>query len=145
MENEMKLQPEHQNLHADGSKVVVDTLCRNSVELIRYARRIVAKQINIVQLMTFYTLGRWIVEVQQHGESRAQYGQQVIKNLSDTLTEEFGKGFSVDNLENMRKFYLTYKDRISETVFGNLPLKNPRRYLGFLQRRYHLSFLFPIT
>ena len=119
----MKLQPEHQNFHADGSKVVVDTLCRNSVELIRYARRIVAKQINIVQLMTFYTLGRWIVEVQQHGESRAQYGQQVIKNLSDTLTEEFGKGFSVDNLENMRKFYLTYKDRISETVFRKFALE----------------------
>ena len=45
------------------------------------------------------------MEVQQRGESRAQYGQQVIKKLSDAITEKFGRGFSVDTLENVRKFY----------------------------------------
>ena len=40
----------------------MDTLCRNSIELIQYARKIAAKQINLVQLMTYYALGRWIVE-----------------------------------------------------------------------------------
>ena len=82
-----------------------------------YARSIAARQINLVQLMTFYAIGRWIVEVEQQGESRAKYGRQIIKNLSEAMNKQFGRGFSVDTLENARKFYLTYQDRISETVF----------------------------
>ena len=95
----------------------MDVLYKNSIELIQYARRIAVRQINLVQLMTFYSLGRWIVEVEQQGESRAKYGKQVIQKLSEVLLIKFGRGFSVDNLENMRKFYLAYCDRISETVF----------------------------
>ena len=56
--------------------------------------------------MTYYALGRWIVEEQQHGEYRAGYGKRVIRALSDRLNAEFGKGFSIDTLENTRKFYL---------------------------------------
>ena len=97
----------------------MDALCRNSIELIQYARKIATRQINLVQLMTYYALGRWIVEEQQHGEHRAGYGKRVIQTLSNRLNAEFGKGFSVDTLENARKFYLCYQDRISETVFRN--------------------------
>ena len=67
--------------------------------------------------MAFYSIGRWIVEEQQQGESRAKYGQRVIKKLSEALTEQYERGFSVDTLENARRFFLTYQDRISETVF----------------------------
>lgn len=95
----------------------MDALCRNSIELIRHARAIAARQVNLVQLMTYYALGRWIVEEQQHGEHRAGYGKKVIQTLSDRLNAEFGKGFSADTLENARKFYRCYQDRISETVF----------------------------
>ena len=95
----------------------MDALCRNSIELIQHSRKIAARQLNLVQLMTYYALGRWIVEEQQYGEHRAGYGRKVIKTLSDKLNAEFGKGFSVDTLENARKFYLCYQDRISETVF----------------------------
>ena len=95
----------------------IDTLCQNSVKLVEYARGLAERQINMVQLMTFYSIGRWIVEVQQKGEERGQYGKQVLKKLSSVLTNEFGRGFSVDNLENMRKFFLVYKERISETLF----------------------------
>lgn len=84
----------------------MDALCRNSIALIQYARRIAASQINLVQLMTYYALGRWIVEEQQSGEHRAGYGKKVIQTLSNKLNAEFGKGFSVDTLENARKFYL---------------------------------------
>lgn len=52
------------------------------------------------------------------GQKRAKYGSKVIKTLSEKLQEEFGKGFSEDTLKNARKFYLTYKERISETVFS---------------------------
>lgn len=92
-------------------------LCKESAELIKYARRLAYKQVNQIQLMTYYVLGKWIVEEEQDGESRASYGKQVIKKLSSYLTEEFGKGFSEDTLGNARKFYLCYKDRISETAF----------------------------
>ena len=43
----------------------IDALCRNSIELIQYARKVTARQINLVQLMTYYAIGRWIVEEQQ--------------------------------------------------------------------------------
>ena len=101
----------------DSVNLPINDLCRNSIELVEYARSIAARQINLVQLMTFYAIGRWIVEVEQQGESRAKYGRQIIKNLSEAMNTQFSRGFSVDTLENARKFYLTYQDRISETVF----------------------------
>ena len=101
----------------DSANLPMNDLCRNSIELVEYARSIAARQINLVQLMTFYAIGRWIVEVEQQGESRAKYGRQIIKNLSEAMNKQFGRGFSVDTLENARKFYQTYQDRISETVF----------------------------
>ena len=101
----------------DSVNLPMNDLCRNSIELVEYAQSIAARQINLVQLMTFYAIGRWIVEVEQQGESRAKYGRQIIKNLSEAMNKQFGRGFSVDTLENARKFYLTYQDRISETVF----------------------------
>lgn len=101
----------------------MDKLCQNSIESIKYARNITAKQVNNVQIMTYYSLGRWIVEVQQQGKHRAEYGKKIIINLSKKLTEEFGKGFSESTLEKARKFYLTYKDRISETLFTEFAIK----------------------
>ena len=101
----------------DSVNLPMNDLCRNSIELVEYARSIAARQINLVQLMTFYAIGRWIVEVEQQGESRAKYGRQIIKNLSEAMNKQFGRGFSVDTLENARKFYQTYQGRISETVF----------------------------
>ena len=102
---------------SDTLAVNLNALCRNSIELIQHARKTAAKQVNLVQLMTYYALGYWIVEEQQSGKDRAGYGRKVIQTLSDALNAEFGKGFSVDTLENARKFYLCYQDRISETVF----------------------------
>lgn len=101
-----------------ATDVEMEQLCTASVELIHYARNITAKQVNIIQIMTYYSLGRWIVELQQKGEKRAKYGSRVIQKLSQELQREFGKGFSEDTLKNARKFYLTYKERISETVFS---------------------------
>ncbi len=115
-QNLVPQQPEE--LSTDMSK-----LCRNSIELIQYARKIAVKQVNIVQLMSYYSIGRWIVEEQQHGENRAQYGKKVIQNLSAALNEQFGRGFSVDTLENARKFYLTYQERISESVFRKFAIE----------------------
>ena len=122
---------ERENIIAPS--INIENLCRNSIDLIQYARQIAAKQVNLVQLMTYYSIGRWIVEGQQQGKSRADYGKQVIKNLSDVLTEQFGRGFSEDTLKNARKFYLTYKDRISETVFNLFAIQKSETVFSFFE------------
>ncbi|TDP01362.1 putative nuclease of restriction endonuclease-like (RecB) superfamily [Flavobacterium sp. 245] len=58
--------------------------------------------------VTYFEIGRIIVEEEQNGKNRAEYGKQLLKELSKQLTREFGKGFSVVSLENIRKFYLVY-------------------------------------
>lgn len=121
-------------------------LCQNSIDLIEYARGITAKQINIIQLMTFYSIGRWIVEEQQQGESRAKYGQRVIQSLSEVLTEQYGRGFSVDTLENARRFFLTYQNRISETVFRKFAVEKSETVFSFFEKElpFTLNFLYEL-
>lgn len=109
------------------------TLCQRAIELINRARMVAVRQVNMVQLLTYYTLGEWIVEVQQDGAGRAKYGKKVLETLSDVLTKEFGKGYSVSTLTNIRKFYETYKGRISEplvTEFSNLKSQPPVTIFG---------------
>ena len=84
------------------------TLFDNIALIIEQARRKVAATVNLTMLLTYFDIGRMIVENEQQGKERAVYGKNVLKNLAQRLTEHFGKGFSVDNLQNMRQFYLTY-------------------------------------
>lgn len=84
-------------------------------DLIRQARQTVAAAANLAMVHTYYEVGRMIVEDEQAGQARAAYGKNVLKDLSQRLTETFGKGFSVDNLERMKKFYLLYEPSISAT------------------------------
>ncbi|MBD99223.1 MAG: hypothetical protein CMO34_05205 [Verrucomicrobia bacterium] len=78
------------------------------VELLKNARQRVVQAVNHTMVLTYFEIGRMIVEEQQNGKDRAEYGKELIKELSTTLTKEFGKGFSQRNVEQMRKFYLTY-------------------------------------
>lgn len=83
-------------------------------ELLQNARQQVLRTVNSTMVYTYFEIGRIIVEEEQNGKDRAEYGKQLLKGLSEQLTKEFGKGFSVDNLQNMRKLYLVYS--ISETA-----------------------------
>lgn len=83
-------------------------------ELLAGARRRVAAQVNTELLSTYWHIGRIVVEHEQQGKERAGYGKQVLKQLSKELTNEFGKGFSVSNLQFMRRFYQAYP--IQQTV-----------------------------
>jgi predicted nuclease of restriction endonuclease-like (RecB) superfamily len=87
---------------------------RKVAKLLKEARKSVVQTVNKAMVYTYYEIGRVIVEEEQNGEKRAEYGKHLLEELSKKLKSEFGKGFSVDNLENMRKFYLVYS--ISETV-----------------------------
>ena len=94
----------------------MEELCKNSIELVEYAKTLSVRQISQIQLMTYFTLGCWIVEEQQAGENRAAYGKRIIKRLSQELTKHYQKGYSEDTIERCRNFYILYKDRISATV-----------------------------
>lgn len=72
------------------------------------ARTQLQQTINHTMVEAYWNVGRLIVEHEQHGESRAAYGQQQIKALSKELRQEFGKGFNERNLRRMRSFYLLY-------------------------------------
>lgn len=102
-------------------------ICDDSIELVKYSRNSAVRQVNVIQTMTYYCIGKWIVEEQQKGEKRAKYGKQILKHLSDRLNAEFGKGFSTDTLENMRKFYLVYQDRISEKLYRNFAIEKSEK------------------
>jgi predicted nuclease of restriction endonuclease-like (RecB) superfamily len=83
-------------------------------EILSQGRKLAFQKVNSILTATYWQIGKQIVEFQQGGKRRAEYGEEIIKQLSIDLTKQFGKGFSVDNLENMRRFYLSYQ--ISETV-----------------------------
>ncbi|MCU0351132.1 MAG: PDDEXK nuclease domain-containing protein [Flavobacterium sp.] len=78
--------------------------------LLKNAQQQVLRAVNSTMVYTYFEIGRMIVEEEQNGKERADYGKQVLKGLSEQLTKEFGKGFSVDNLQNMRKLYLIYSN-----------------------------------
>lgn len=76
--------------------------------LIDESRKQVAKAVNTAMVYTYYGVGQYIVEFEQGGKVRAAYGKEVLKRLSARLTEQYGKGWSEDNLENCRKLFLNY-------------------------------------
>lgn len=78
------------------------------VELLDAARRASARAVNSLMTATYWEIGRRIVQCEQAGERRAAYGEELLTRLSGDLTKRFGRGYSVDNLERARKFYLTF-------------------------------------
>lgn len=89
------------------------------VELLGAARHAAARSVNALMTASYWEIGRRIVEAEQQGKRRAVYGEQLIARLSGDLTARFGRGFGVNNLENMRRFFLAYpRSLISQTVSG---------------------------
>ncbi len=100
--------------------------------------------VNLSMVYAYYEIGRMIVEEEQHGENRAAYGKQLLQKLSEYLTAQFGKGFSIGNLKNIRQFYKVYsEDQIGETVFSqfeNLPSVSTGRKF-FLSWSHYLKLM----
>jgi predicted nuclease of restriction endonuclease-like (RecB) superfamily len=95
-------------------------------DLVQSARRTAAQNVNTLQVVTNFEIGRRIVEYEQRGSRRAGYGERILKELSHRLTEEIGRGFSTTNLKYMRLFYLEYHDvtpQIAQTLSAQLPAK----------------------
>jgi predicted nuclease of restriction endonuclease-like (RecB) superfamily len=90
----------------------------NISNLIEQSRKKVAVTINTAMVYTYFEIGRMIVEDEQQGKQKAEYGKYLIKNLSARLTAKFGKGFSITNLKQMKSFYIVYS--IGQTPSGFL-------------------------
>ena len=97
-------------------------LLKNIRELIMSARSAAVHSVNLIQVATNFEIGRHIIEHEQEGAERAKYGEAILKELATLLTNEFGRGFSLTNLKMMRKFYMTYREAISQTASDLSPL-----------------------
>jgi predicted nuclease of restriction endonuclease-like (RecB) superfamily len=113
-------------------------VCDGIVQMLNAARQAAARNVNALMTATYWEIGRRIVEAEQKGKRRAGYGEQLIERLSLDLTQQFGRGFSRPNLQQMRQFYVAWSpDRIRQTVSSEseksqtpsselLPASNPQ-------------------
>ena len=91
----------------------MDALFERISDLIEQARRRVMTSVNIAEVYTKYSIGQYIVEEEQQGNTRAEYGKQVLKELSARLTERFGDGWSVESLKVCRRFFMVYSNSVN--------------------------------
>lgn len=89
---------------------------RKVEELLKNAQNTVVQTVNQTMVITYFEIGKMIVQEEQKGKERAQYGKQLMKELSQRLSKEFGKGFSITNIQQMRNFYLIYQKQQTLSV-----------------------------
>ncbi len=106
---------------SDSSDGYVD-LVGGIADVLDVARRNSARAVNAIMTATYWEIGRRIVEYEQQGKARAQYGQALLKKLAADLSARFGRGFGVDNLQRFRLFYLAYR---AEEIQATLSRKSP--------------------
>lgn len=120
MKSELK---KYDNINADDAQFISD------IKAIVYTAKQKAYQAaDTYQVVSNWLVGRRIVEQEQHGQERAQYGKHIVELASETLTAEFGKGYSIVNIKSFRKFYLTFSDLLigqtpSAQSENGLPIK----------------------
>lgn len=120
MKSELK---KYDNINADDAQFISD------IKAIVYTAKQKAYQAaDTYQVVSNWLVGRRIVEQEQHGQERAQYGKHIVELASETLTAEFGKGYSIVNIKSFRKFYLTFSDLLigqtpSAQFENGLPIK----------------------
>lgn len=116
-----------------------DSLFERISALIDEARKRVVTTVNIAEVYAKYSIGQYIVEDEQQGEYRAQYGKQVLQNLSARLTDRFGDGWSYPNLRKIRQFYLTYSNLINGV--DQIESKNDKQCLSNLDSAIDVTSL----
>lgn len=99
-------------------------LSKKIIELIENARGFIYKASNTTMVSSYFFIGKMIVEELQGGNDKAIYGSKLLEIVSKDLSMQIGRGYSVDNLENMRKFYLVYSTQFSISESGSRKFKN---------------------
>jgi predicted nuclease of restriction endonuclease-like (RecB) superfamily len=111
-------------------------------QILETARRKTYQAIHSAMVEAYWEIGERIVLEEQNGKERANYGEEVLKELSKNLTAEFGRGFSYANLRNFRQFYLTYPDQeICYTVCSNLSWSHNRLIMRIEDPKARLYYL----
>ena len=95
----------YDNINADDAQFISDITA-----IVYTAKQKAYQAADIYQVVSNWLVGRRIVEQEQHGQERAQYGKHIVELASEALTAEFGKGYSVVNIKSFRKFYLTFNN-----------------------------------
>ncbi|MBO6115437.1 MAG: DUF1016 family protein [Lachnospiraceae bacterium] len=111
-----------------SNELITTDMINEIKDIIDKAKKNVAKEINIELISAYWNIGRVIVEHEQNNNDRAEYGKQTLKELSKRLTNELGKGFSVSNIQMMRRFYNEYQ--IQQTVSVKLTWSHYCELLG---------------
>src|SRR5262245_18146266 len=106
------------------------SLYQSIKSLIEQSKAHIVRDVNSTIVVTYFEIGKMIVEDEQSGASRAEYADKTLKQLSVDLTKDYGKGFSHRNLEYFRKFYLTYSVRISQTVSAKSKKSTKEKFPG---------------
>jgi predicted nuclease of restriction endonuclease-like (RecB) superfamily len=88
-----------------------NSLFEKVISILETARSNAVRTVNSEMVLAYWSIGREIVEEEQRGEQKAEYGKRLIEELAEKLTKEFGKGFSASNLRNFRQFYSMYSER----------------------------------
>ncbi len=101
----------------------IDSIYQRISVYLQVAKSNILQSINQEMVKAYWMIGYEIIENEQLGASRATYGEQLLSKLSEKLIAEFGKGYSVSNLRNMRKFYQVYQDDIHQTASGEFEPK----------------------
>ena len=112
------------------SQSLPESLIQEIRQILQNARQKTYSAINSAMVEAYWHIGRRIVEEEQEGRERANYGSFLLKQLSQKLNAEFGRGFSQANLRNFRQFYLTYPDKeIRYTLCSKLSWSHNRLVL----------------
>ena len=91
------------------SQILENYFYKNIKNILQNARSNAYRQINFIMVEAYWHIGKQIIEEEQRGKHRAEYGKALMQELSKQLTEDFGKGFSTQSLWNMRQFYNTFQ------------------------------------
>ena len=91
-----------------SNEVLNVELLKNIKKIIEEAKHKISKDVNTTMVMAYMNIGKMIVEHEQKGNAKAEYGAATLKLLSKELTNLYGRGFSKSNLFSMRRFYLEY-------------------------------------
>lgn len=119
----------------------VSKIYSDIAELLNIARAKAYHTVNSIMVETYWKIGQRIVEEEQGGASRAEYGTKLIENLSRYLTDTFGKGFSEANLKSMRSFYIAYPE-FDRQCLANLSWSNVARIIRIDnpdERNYYMN------
>ena len=131
-----ELEAQYQSIFGDVSSIIDE------------ARRTAARSVNAVMTAAYWMIGQHIVEFEQSGEERAEYGTALVERLAVDLTERFGRGFSRQNIWQMRLFYQSYPpEQILQTLSGEsessenlLPATSTESSLASIASRFPLSW-----